>query len=147
MSSNGRRAALLTEALHAAVELDHQTLRKLCTDDLRTWTPARSTSSLDDLLAALQRRDEVFSEFVLETYALDVGGDLACVEWTMSMTHSGPMTVAQGAVIEPTGLRVTVTGTTVAEFRGFRVCGLRQYWDELGIFEQLGLLRNGRDGP
>jgi hypothetical protein len=32
---------------------------------------------------------------------------------------------------------------TVAEFRGDRICSLRQYWDELSLFEQLGLLPEG----
>jgi hypothetical protein len=27
-----------------------------------------------------------------------------------------------------------------AEFRGDRICSLRQYWDELTVFDQLGLL-------
>jgi ketosteroid isomerase-like protein len=61
------------------------------------------------------------------------------------MTHSGPLTLAGGEVVEPTGARITVNGATVAEFRGDRICSLRQYWDELGVFEQIGLMVDGDD--
>jgi ketosteroid isomerase-like protein len=40
-------------------------------------------------------------------------------------------------------MRMTLHGITVAEFRGDRICSLRQYWDELSVFDQLGLLRDG----
>jgi hypothetical protein len=55
------------------------------------------------------------------------------------MTHSGALEIKDAAVVEPTGLRITVNGATIAEFRGDRICSLRQYWDELSVFEQLGL--------
>jgi hypothetical protein len=38
---------------------------------------------------------------------------------------------------------VTFHGITVAEFLGDRICSLRQYWDELSVFDQLGLLPDG----
>jgi SnoaL-like polyketide cyclase len=71
---------------------------------------------------------------------LDVGGDHACAEWTVTMTHTGTLTLADGLVVEPTGIRVTLHGATVAEFEGDRICSLRQYWDEFGVLEQLGVL-------
>jgi hypothetical protein len=39
--------------------------------------------------------------------------------------------VADGKIVEPTGVRVTLNGITVAKFSGERICSLRQYWDEL----------------
>jgi ketosteroid isomerase-like protein len=42
--------------------------------------------------------------------------------------------------VDPTGVQITLHGITVAEFRGDRICSLRQYWDELSVFDQLGLL-------
>jgi hypothetical protein len=40
-------------------------------------------------------------------------------------------------------MRVTLYGITVAEFRDDRISSLRQYWDELSLFDQLGLLPDG----
>ena len=65
-----------------------------------------------------------------------------CAEWRITMTHTGPLAVRDGAIVEPTGRVVTINGVTVAEFRAGRICSLRQYWDELSVFEQLGLLHD-----
>jgi ketosteroid isomerase-like protein len=56
------------------------------------------------------------------------------------MTHTGRLVMAGDAGIEPTGERLTIHGVTVAEFRDERICSIRQYWDELSLFEQLGLV-------
>jgi hypothetical protein len=56
------------------------------------------------------------------------------------MSHTGVLRLGGDTTIEPTGLRVTVRGVTVAEFRGDRICALRQYWDEFAVLEQLGVL-------
>ena len=140
MTSNADRADVLTRALHAGIEGDRGTLTKVFTDDVKAWTPAMAAASLDELLLELDRRDDAFSEMELETTALDTGGDYACVEWSVGMTHTGALALRDGETLEPTGLRVTLHGVTIAEFEGERICALRQYWDELAVFEQLGLL-------
>ena len=43
-------------------------------------------------------------------------------------------------VIEPTGIRVTLHGTTIAEFEGEKISSFRQYWDEIELLEQLAPL-------
>ena len=115
-------------------------IKELYTDDIKAWAPALSASSAAELAAEFDRRDDAFSDIELEVRPLDVGGDFACVEWTVTMTHSGPLTLADGVVVEPSGLTVTINGTTVAEFEGERICSFRQYWDEFAVLEQLGLL-------
>ena len=109
------------------------------TDDVRAWTPALSTSSLSELIDELDRRDDAFSDIELDVVPLDVGGAYACVEWTVDMTHSGTITLAD-RTLEPSGIRVTLHGVTVAEFHGERICSLRQYWDEFAVLEQLGVM-------
>jgi hypothetical protein len=146
MTSNAARAATLTRALRAGLDRDLQTIAGLCSDDVRVWTPAIAANSLSELAEELQRRDDVFSDHQLDVTPLDTGGDFACAEWTVSMTHSGPLTLdiaiaapASSLTIEPTGIRVTVRGVTVAEFRGDLICSVRQYWDESSVLEQLGV--------
>jgi ketosteroid isomerase-like protein len=140
MTSNAERATTLEQALRAGLDGDGSTIRELCTEDVMAWTPALSASSITELAAELERRDNAFSDIELEVAPLDVGGDYACAEWSVSMTHSGPLLLAGGEVVEPTGTRITLNGATVAEFRGDRICSVRQYWDELAVFEQLGLM-------
>lgn len=140
MTSNAERAAMLVDALKAGLGRDRETLQRLLTDDVRAWTPALSTSSLAELLEELDRRDDTFTDTDLDVAPLDVGGDYACAEWTVEMTHSGTITVADERRIEPSGVRVTVHGVTVAEFEGERICAVRQYWDEFAVLDQLGAL-------
>jgi hypothetical protein len=101
------------------------------TDDVRAWTPAICTSSLAELMAEFDRRDDAFSDIELGVAPLEVGGDYACAEWSVTMTHTGQLAVDRGRMVKPTGARVTLHGIAVAEFRGDRICSLRQYWDEL----------------
>jgi ketosteroid isomerase-like protein len=140
MTSNEARAATLVQALAAGVERDGPTIKALCTPDIRAWTPTLMTSSVTELLRELAQRDEAFSAFVLDAVALDVGGQYACVEWTVTMTHTGTLALPDGGALEPTGLDVTVRGVTVAEYRDDRICSLRQYWNEFTVLEQLGVV-------
>jgi hypothetical protein len=140
MTSNAARATTLERALRAAVERDRDAIEQVYTDDVRAWTPALSTASRTELIEELDRRDDAFSDLELEVAPLDVGGDYACVEWSVAMTHTGNLSVTPDENLEPTGIRVTLRGVTVAEFRGEQICALRQYWDEFTLLEQLGVV-------
>ena len=140
MTSSGDRVDILTRALRARVDGDSSLVGQLCTDDVRAWAPGWSSSSAAELVAELDRRDDAFSDLDLEVWPLDVGGDYACAEWCVSMTHTGELALPGDTAIEPTGIRVELHGVTIAEFRGDRICAIRQYWDELAVLEQLGLL-------
>jgi ketosteroid isomerase-like protein len=140
MTTNAERAAILVRALQASVEGDSSSIAELYTDDVKAWAPAMTVDSAVALAVEFERRDEAFSDIGLEAVPLDVGGNYACVEWTVTMTHSGPLAFADGMMIEPTGVRITINGTTVAEFHGQKICSLRQYWDEFAVLEQLGVL-------
>ena len=140
MTSNLARAEALLRALRAAVDGDRRTLQSVFTDDVRAWTPALSTTSLTELIAELDHRDGAFADIELDFAPLDVGGDYACVEWTVQMTHTGTLVLGDGKSSEPSGTRVTLHGVTIAGVRGDRLCSLRQDWDEFTVLEQLGVL-------
>jgi ketosteroid isomerase-like protein len=147
MTTSAARAAVLVRALRAGLDHDRRVLTDVYTEDVRAWTPALSTDSRAALMAEFERVDDTFSAIELEVVPLDVSGDFTCAEWSVAMTHTGPLEVADGMIVEPTGTRVTLHGVTVAEFRGEQICSLRQYWDELSVFEQLGLLSRERVAP
>jgi hypothetical protein len=140
VTANATRASVLVRALRAGLHRDWGVIEELCTDDVKVWAPQLSAGSVSELVAQLERGDSAFSDVELEVVPLDVGGDYACVEWRVTMTHSGPLVLAGGVVADPTGVRVTLNGASVAEFHGDRICSLRQYWDEFAVLEQLGLL-------
>ena len=139
MTSNAQRAAVLEQVLRGSLDGDREAVVAHCTEDVKAWTPERTVSSRDELLAELDRREDAFSGSGADAdiMVLDVGGEFACAEWSVSLTHTGKLELADGRVVEPTGARVTVHGVTVAEYSGERICALRQYWDELGTLEDL----------
>jgi ketosteroid isomerase-like protein len=141
MTSNAQRAAVLEQLLRGAIEGDRAAVVALCTEDVKVWTPDRATSSRDELLAELERFEGTFSfsgpGAEADIMALDVAGDFACAEWSVTLAHTGKLEFADGRVVEPTGARVRVHGVTVAEFDGERICALRQYWNELGALEEV----------
>jgi ketosteroid isomerase-like protein len=140
LAPSGARAELLVAVLRAAVDGDLSDLHDRFTDNVTAWTPALRASSRDELFEQYARRDDVMSDVGLDAEPLQVGGDFACVEWTVTMTHTGALSLPDGTAVEPTGERVTLHGVTVAQFDDARICALRQYWDEMSLFEQLGLV-------
>jgi ketosteroid isomerase-like protein len=138
VTSNEARATTLARALRAGLARDRAALVDCYTDDVCAWTPTLATETLAELVEELPRLDDAFSDIELAVAPLDVGGDYAGVEWSVAMTHTGAFVPADDTRLEPTGLRVIIHGVTVAEFRGERICSLRQYWDELELLRQLG---------
>lgn len=132
------RASTLIQALNAGVDGDRELLHRVLTDDVHGWTPEVAIGSLAELIDGLGHRDDVFSDIELVATPLDVGGDHACAEWSVALTHTGTLVLDDGTQVGPSGLRVTVHGATVADFRGERICSFRQYWDRSAVLEQLG---------
>ena len=140
MASNAERAATLVRALEASIVGDSTVIADLYTDDVRGWAPALTVSSAAELAVEFEDRDGAFSDIELDVSPFDVADDRACVEWVVSLTHSGPLELDDDNVLDPTGLRVSLHGVTVAEFDGARISSFRQYWDEVELLEQLSLL-------
>jgi ketosteroid isomerase-like protein len=138
MTSNLDRSRFLADALGAIAHADRSELLRLLAPDVRMWSPEVSASSRDELFDALGRREEAFSDVLLHVTPLDVGGDHACAEWTVTMTQTGPIGLANGTTIDPTGLPIELHGVTVAEFVDDEIVSLRQYWNERSLFDQLG---------
>jgi SnoaL-like domain len=110
VTSNAARAAVLMRALFVSIHHDRGAAVDIYTDDVRAWTPAICTSSLAELMAEFDRRDDAFSDIELGVAPLEVGGDYACAEWRVTMTHTGQLAVHRGRMVKPTGARVTLHG-------------------------------------
>lgn len=130
------QASAMRRLLQAAVTGDGDAMADLVTVDVTAWSPDGFVTSRDELLAALQRRDETFSGVEIRVRALDQVGDKAIAEWHVAVDHTGPLTIDDDLVIEPTGRRLHVSGATIAEFDGDRVCAFRSYFDDLALVEQ-----------
>jgi len=122
--------------LRAAVTGDGDALGDVVTDDVIGWSPNLFVRSRTELLEAVGPRDDTFSGVVVDVRALDELGDKAFAEWHVAADHTGPLFVDDDVVIEPTGRRLHLSGATVAEFDGDRICAFRSYFDDLALVEQ-----------
>lgn len=68
--------------------------------------------------------------------ALDQVGDKAIAEWHVALDHTGRLAIDDDLVVEPTGRRLHISGATIAEFDGDRICAFRSYFDDLALVEQ-----------
>jgi SnoaL-like domain len=139
VTTNQARATALMRAIGACVDGDAIVLTELFSQDVAVWSPAFSGQGLSELLAGLDAIREAFSHPDVQLTPLEVGGDFACVEWSIGLLHTGRVALSDDWVIEATGLPVVVHGVTVAEFEDERICALRQYWNEFTLLEQLGM--------
>ena len=130
------QASAMRRLLQAAVTGDGEAMADLVTADVTAWSPNVFVTSRDELLAVLQRRDDTFSGIEVRVQALDQVGDKAIAEWHVAADHTGPLAIDDDLVIEPTGRRLHLSGATVAEFDGDRICAFRSYFDDLALVEQ-----------
>lgn len=140
MVSQAERTAVLVRGIEASVAGDSSVIADLYTTDVTAWSPSMSVSSAAELAGEFEDRAGAFTDIELEVVPLDVGGEQACAEWVATVTHSGPLAVDDDVVVQPTGVRYSLHGVTVAEFAGDRIRSFRQYWDEAEVLAQIGLL-------
>lgn len=136
MAPTSVHAAALRNLLHAAITGDRDAIDDIVTEDVAGWSPNLVVSSRQELIDALADRDDALSGIELEVRALDELGDKAVAEWHVAADHTGPLVVDDDLVIEATGRRLHVSGATVAEFDGDRICAFRSYFDDLALVEQ-----------
>ena len=136
-STASAQASALRRLLDATVTGDRDAMADLVTSDVTGWSPNLFVTSRDELLAAFEQREDAFSGIEVRVQALDQVGDKAIAEWHVAVDHTGPLAVDDDLVIEPTGRRLHVSGATVAEFDGDRICAFRSYFDDLALIEQL----------
>ena len=136
-STASAQASAMRRLLDATVTGDRATMADLVTADVTAWSPNLFVTSRDELLGPSNttRMRSPGSRSV--SRRLDQVGDKAIAEWHVAVDHTGPLAVDDDLVIEPTGRRLHVSGATVAEFDGDRICAFRSYFDDLALVEQL----------
>ncbi len=67
-------------------------------------------------------------------------GDTVICEGEVTATHSGPLTLSDGSQLPPTGQRLTIQVATVFELRDGKTVAVRQYYDQLPVMLQLGVV-------
>ena len=131
------RGDALRALLQATVTGDAAAVRDLVTEDVVGWSPNMMVESRDQLLTALDVRDDSFTAVEFDLAAIDYVGDKVIAEWRVGADHTGPLFIDDDLAIESTGRRLHLSGVTVAEFDGDRICAFRSYFDDMALIEQV----------
>ena len=81
-----------------------------------------------------------FPDGVVEVQRYFGKGEWACVEVLFTGTHAGPMPGPGGTTIPPTGKSVKWPYCMVMKFKDGLVSELYEYYDQLSLMTQLGLM-------
>lgn len=131
------RKDVLLKALEAEAGVSSFDPGTLFTDDVVGWSPYASVSGLTAVAELSALREMAFSNVVIGLRGLDEVGNKAFAEWLIEADHTGPLVLGEDAVLEATGRRVQLAGTTVADFRDGKIRSFRTYFDDLSLIEQL----------
>jgi len=124
--------ALEAEAGDASVDLG-----TVFTDDVVGWSPYATVSGLTALAGVSALREVAFSNVVITFRGLDEVGNKAYAEWLVEADHTGPLVLAEDAVLDATGRHVQLPGVTVADFRDGKIRSFRTYFDDISLIEQI----------
>ena len=139
MATNARRATLV-RALEASITGDSSHVAELYVDDVKGWAPAMSVSNAAELAVNHRGpRRRLLRHRSRRLAARRLGGRRHRSGSSRSRTRDR-FQIEDETTIDPTGLRVTLHGVTVAEFAGDKIASFRQYWDQVKLLEQLALL-------
>ena len=131
------RKDVLSKAIDAEVAGRSVDLGTLFTDDVVGWSPYAAVSGLEALAALSALREVAFSNVVILYRGLDEVGNKAFAEWVIEADHTGPLVLAEDAVLEATGRHVELPGVTVADFRDGKIRSYRTYFDDVSLIEQI----------
>src|SRR5262245_10444726 len=112
-------------------------LGDLFTDDVTVWSPNILSKGLAGLVETLSLRQTAFSDVEIEFDTLDVFGSRGVAEFRVAATFSGPYAVDDAVAIEPNGERLLLGAAAVADFDGDKITGLRGYFDDATLLEQM----------
>lgn len=111
-------------------------------EDLQMVTPALPgiTIGRNARVQFVQGIVESFPDGVVEVQRYFGKGDWACVEVLFTGTHTGPMPGADGSVIPATHKSVKWPYCMVMKFEDGLVSQLFEYYDQLDLLNQLGVM-------
>lgn len=136
MTINSRKHTLET-ALGACLAGDATQLQQYFTDDVVGWSPNMLVGSLADLRDSVADRDGALSDIEVDVTGVDVIGNKGYLEYTVSAVFSGPFTIDENTVVEPSGETIRIGAALCADFTGDKISAFRNYFDDAALLEQM----------
>ena len=124
----------------AALSGDWDALRELYADDVHYSDPDGEVFGAEAAIARLQAQEAPFPDATADIKAIVGDESCAAVEWVFSARNTGALAMPDGTSLPPTERSVTFAVMTLYEVRGGRIVSERNYWDNMSLYGQLGLL-------
>ena len=119
---------------------DTAAMRKLYSSDatiLNADSPI--PMSVDEMISGFDTSLAAFPDAKVALASVVADGDKVAFEMTWTGTHQGPLEMPDGTELPATGLTVSFPVAVMLETRGGLIRRERQYYDNLGILDQLGV--------
>ena len=119
---------------------DVEGLVNLYTEDATRVTPFGTFEGRAAIREALSRDKAAFPDRTMTVDVCVEQGDTIAAEWTVAGTNTGPLLMPDGTELPPTGKRVELKGMELVQVRGGKAAVHHQYWDNMAVAGQLGVL-------
>jgi len=119
---------------------DVEGMVNLYTEDATRVAPFGTFHGRAAIREALSRDKVAFPDHIMTVDVVVEQGDTIAAEWTVAGTHMGPLVMPDGTELPPTGKRVELKGMELVQFRDGKVAVHHEYWDNMAVAGQLGVL-------
>lgn len=121
---------------------DWETYGSVFAEDLKMVTPMLPGVSLgrEARIQLVQGIYDPFPDGVVKIQRSFGRGNWACVEVLFTGTHTEPMAGPGGTEIPPTGKSIELPYCMVMKFKDGLVSELYEYYDQMSLMQQLGLM-------
>ena len=132
----------VAEAARAINDRDWEAYGRLFSENLEMQTPGLPgvTIGRQARVALVQGIVAPFPDGQVDLERTITEGDWGCLQLRFSGTHTGPMATPDGGEIPPTNKPVEFPYCLVAKFENGVVTELQEYYDQLAVMTQLGLM-------
>jgi predicted ester cyclase len=137
MPTTSERTANFISTLSAK---DYDGLRAMGCDKVDFVTPDYDGTGGKTFLEYLDKWTGGFPDFDLETGPIISEGDRSAFIWMFRGTNTGPLEPGDGSSLPATNKKVEVGVSGWATWQGDQLTAMTAYWDQLAIFQQLGLV-------
>ena len=131
---------LVEQQISAAFSKNWAKLAACYAKDVRYVDPGGELTGVDAVLAHVKEVFDPFPRMSFDVEAIYEGDGWAIAEGVVSGKNTGPLVMPDGSTLPATGRDVEVRTVVVFELRDGAITAERNYWDNMAIYAQLGLL-------
>jgi len=131
---------LVEQQISAAFSKNYAKLAEFYEKDVRYVDPDGEWTGVDAVLAHVKETFDPFPGMSFETVAIYDGDGWAIAEGVVSGRNTGPLPMPDGSTLPATERDIKFGTVIVFELRDGVITAERNYWDNMALYAQLGLV-------